>query len=97
MYVWSYLINCEYFNNLNGGGYYGGNMYIPIPNWKSQRFSIPIHITQPMREFLVKMGTNLRNTQGVSLFAISNYSLLTKEEDWLQDFDDDKDAEENTW
>ena len=32
MYVWSYLINCEYFNNLNGGGYYGGNMYIPIPN-----------------------------------------------------------------
>jgi len=23
--------------------------------------------------------------------------MLTKEEDWLKDFDDDKDAEENTW
>ena len=26
-----YLINCEYFNNLNGNMYYGGDMYIPIP------------------------------------------------------------------
>ena len=30
------LSNCEYFNNLNGNGYYDGDMYmlipIPIPN-----------------------------------------------------------------
>ena len=36
IYIYGYLINCEYFNNLNGNGYYGGDMYIlihiPIPN-----------------------------------------------------------------
>jgi len=31
MYVRGYLINYEYFNNLNGNSYYGGDMYIPIP------------------------------------------------------------------
>ena len=30
-YIYSNLINCEYFNNLNGDGYYDGDMYIPIP------------------------------------------------------------------
>jgi len=24
------MINCEYFNNLNGNMYYSGDMYIPI-------------------------------------------------------------------
>jgi len=31
IYIYGYLINCKYFNNLNGDGYYGGDMYIPIP------------------------------------------------------------------
>ena len=28
--VCDYLINCEYFNNLNGDSYYGRDMYILI-------------------------------------------------------------------
>ena len=32
IYMCGYLINWEYFNNLNGDEYYGGDMYIPIPN-----------------------------------------------------------------
>jgi len=36
IYIYDYLINCEYFNNLNEDEYYGGDMYIttpiPIPN-----------------------------------------------------------------
>jgi len=32
IYIYGYLINCEYFNNLNGDEYYGEDMYILIPN-----------------------------------------------------------------
>jgi len=32
IYIYDYLINWEYFNNLNGDDYYDGDMYIPIPN-----------------------------------------------------------------
>jgi len=36
IYIYDYLINCEYFKNLNEDGdmdeYYGGDMFILIPN-----------------------------------------------------------------
>ena len=31
IYIYGYLINCEYFNNLNGNKYYDRDMYIFIP------------------------------------------------------------------
>ena len=30
LYIYGYLINWKYFNNLNGDEYYGGDMYITI-------------------------------------------------------------------
>ena len=66
IYIYGYLINCEYFNNLNANGYYGRDMYIPIPipipNWKSWGF--PHTHSQSMRGFPVKTGTSSDNTHG---------------------------------
>jgi len=72
-----YLINCEYFNNLNRDkdmvrtGIMG-DMYIPIPNQKSRKFSIPILI--PSGDFLSKRERVRTIPMWTNLFAISNYT-----------------------
>ena len=69
----SYLINCEYFNNLNGDrdmaetGIMVGICTSPYPSpHPIEKVGIPhTHThTQSMRGFPVKMGTGSDNTHG---------------------------------
>jgi len=85
----SYLINCEYFNNLNGDGDrtrmgYGGDMYIPIPipipNWKSRGFPIPI--PSQCGDSPTKWGRVQAIPTGTSLFVISTRNVSL--ELWLR-------------
>jgi len=70
IYIYGYLINYEYFNNLNGEGYYSGDMYIPIPNWKSRGFLIPI--PSQCGNFPSKRGQVRAIPTEANLFAISS-------------------------
>ena len=51
IYIYGYLINCEYFNNLNDNRDMAGTSIMagyvhphPISNWKNREFSIPLPI-----------------------------------------------------
>jgi len=74
IYIYGYLINCEYFNNLNGDEYYGEDMYIhipiPIPNWKSWGFPILIPI-------LSQFGDSSRNGDEFRQYSQERVYLLS--------------------
>jgi len=61
----SYLINCEYFNNLNENGDMGGRILWRVyvhPHTQLKKSGIPHTHTQSMRGFPVKTGTGSDNT-----------------------------------